>query len=106
MRVSESWRHPRGIDGRQRRRFKGTPVHAKIGYGSNKKTRHMLPSGFYKFRVCNEADLELLLMHNRSYAAEVAANVSSSTRKKIVDRAAQLNIRVLNGKARLTQEEN
>jgi len=66
----------------------------------------MLPSGFYKFRVCNEADLELLLMHNRSYAAEVAANVSSSTRKKIVDRAAQLNIRVLNGKARLTQEEN
>ena len=24
-----------------------------IGYGSNKKTRHMLPNGFHKFTVCN-----------------------------------------------------
>ena len=24
-----------------------------IGYGSNKKTRHMLPNGFFKFTVSN-----------------------------------------------------
>ena len=24
-----------------------------IGYGSNKKTRHMMPNGFYKFVVNN-----------------------------------------------------
>lgn len=36
-----------------------------IGYGSNKKTRHVLPSGFVKFLVHNVQDVELLLMHNR-----------------------------------------
>jgi Ribosomal protein L32 len=34
--------------------------------GSNKKTRNVLPSGFYKFLVHNVKELELLLMHNRS----------------------------------------
>jgi large subunit ribosomal protein L32e len=37
----------------------------KIGYGSNKKTRHLLPIGFQKFVVSNVKDLELLMMHNR-----------------------------------------
>lgn len=36
-----------------------------IGYGSNAKTRHMLPTGFLKFVVSNVKDLELLMMHNR-----------------------------------------
>ena len=61
-----------------------------IGYGSDKKTRYLLPSGglqtmlhlfvlqelyththfwesagFYKFVVNNVQDLELLMMHNR-----------------------------------------
>lgn len=43
---------------------------AQIGYGSNKKTRHMMPSGHKAFLVNNTRDLDLLLMHNRTYAAE------------------------------------
>ena len=42
-----------------------------IGYGSNKKTRHMLKNGFKKFLVHNVKELELLMMHNTVYAAEV-----------------------------------
>jgi large subunit ribosomal protein L32e len=66
----------------------------------------MLPNGFYKFRVCKPADIELLLMHNRKYCAELAANLSSRKRLDIVKRAAQLGVRVINANARLNQEEN
>ncbi len=42
----------------------------QIGFGSNKKTRHMMPSGHKAFLVNNTRDVELLLMHNKTYAAE------------------------------------
>lgn len=42
----------------------------QIGYGSNRKTRHMMPSGHKAFLVHNPADVDLLLMHNRTFAAE------------------------------------
>ena len=47
-------------------------------------------AGFYKFLVHNTKELELLLMHNRKYAAEIAHNVSSLKRKAIVERAREV----------------
>ncbi|KAI9594683.1 60S ribosomal protein L32 [Syncephalis fuscata] len=106
LRVDASWRKPKGIDNRVRRRFKGQIAMPNIGYGSNKKTRHLMPSGFKKFLVSNVKELEMLMMQNRTYAAEIAHNVSSRKRIQIVERAAQLNIKVTNGKARVRTEEN
>ncbi|CAI5980212.1 unnamed protein product [Closterium sp. NIES-64] len=105
-RTPESWRRPKGIDSRVRRKFKGTPLMPNIGYGSNKKTRHMLRSGFQVFRVHNERDVELLLMHNRKYVAQIASAVSTRKRKAIVERAQQLDVKVINGNARLRSTED
>merc|ERR1712057_75235 len=99
MRVPESWRRPKGIDSRVRRKFKGKVLMPNIGYGSSKKTRHMLKSGFKKFVVNNVNDLELLLMFNRSYAAEVAHSVGRKTRESILERAKVLDIKITNAAA-------
>ncbi|KAK9235078.1 ribosomal protein L32e [Lipomyces kononenkoae] len=102
--VKEAWRKPKGIDSRIRRRFKGTAAMPKIGYGSNKKTRHLMPSGHKAFLVRNVADVELLLMHSKTYAAEIAHNVSSRKRISILEKAKQLGVKVTNPAARLRLE--
>merc|ERR1712124_49100 len=105
-RVDSSWRAPRGIDSRVRRRFKGSTRLVKIGYGSNKKTRFMMRDGFKPFNVRNVADLELLMMHNHTYAAEICHNVSAKKRAEIVSRANELNIKVTNKDAKLRSEDD
>jgi large subunit ribosomal protein L32e len=104
-RVGESWRRQKGIDSVVRRKFRGKVRMPNIGYGSNKKTRHMLPNGFYKFLVHNPTEVDMLLMQNRTYCAEIAHNVSSRVRIQILDRAAQLDVKVTNAGAKLKTEE-
>ncbi|KAA8494591.1 60S ribosomal protein L32 [Porphyridium purpureum] len=104
-RVPESWRKPKGIDSAVRRRFRGTVRMPNIGYGSDKKTRDMIPSGFYKIVVNNVEELQMIMMHNRKFAAEIAHAVSAPNRKKIVERARELDIKVTNAGARLRTEE-
>ncbi|KAL3007454.1 hypothetical protein AAZX31_08G335600 [Glycine max] len=49
-----------------------------------------------RFVVHNVKDLELLVMHNRTYCAEIAYNVSTRKRKEIVECASQLDVVVTN----------
>ncbi|EGX47484.1 60S ribosomal protein L32 [Orbilia oligospora] len=102
--VDASWRKPKGIDNRVRRRFKGQAAMPKIGYGSNKKTRHMTPSGHKAFLVHNVNDVDLLLMHNHTFAAEISHAVSSRKRIEIVAKAKALGVKVTNPKGRVTTD--
>ncbi|XP_055097769.1 large ribosomal subunit protein eL32-like [Symphalangus syndactylus] len=104
--IKPNWWKPRGIDNRVGRRFEGQILMPNIGYGSNKKTKHMLPIGFRKFMVYNIKELEVLLMCNNSPCAEIAHSVSSRNREATVERAAQLAVRVTDPHARLRREEN
>ncbi|KAK6527965.1 Scaffold-type E3 ligase [Arthrobotrys megalospora] len=104
MCVDASWRKPKGIDNRVRRRFKGQAAMPKIGYGSNKKTRHMMPSGHKAFLVHNVNDVDLLLMHNHTFAAEISHAVSSRKRIEIIAKAKALGVKVTNPKGRVTTD--
>ncbi|CAG9460710.1 unnamed protein product [Pedinophyceae sp. YPF-701] len=104
--VHKSWRRPKGIDSSTRRKFKGHIPMPNIGYGSDKRTRNMLPSGLYNAVVNNMTDLEALMMHSKRFCCTIGSSVGARSRKALVERAKQLNITVTNGKARLTTEDH
>ncbi|SGZ47904.1 CIC11C00000003909 [Sungouiella intermedia] len=103
-RVAENWRKQKGIDSCVRRRFRGTIPQPNIGYGSNKKTKHMNPSGLRVHVVRNVKDLDVLLLHSKTYAAEIAHSVSSKNRVEIVTKAKSLGVKVTNPKGRVSLE--
>ncbi|EPY75198.1 60S ribosomal protein L32-like protein [Camelus ferus] len=70
--MKRNWWKPRGADSRVRRRLMGRILTPNTGCGSNKKTKHILPSGFRKFLVHNIKQLEVPLMCNKSHWAEIA----------------------------------
>merc|ERR1712129_120612 len=104
--VKRNWRRPKGIDNRVRRKFKGMYKMPNIGCGSSSATRHMMPTGFKKVLIHNLKEMEVLMMSNKTYAAEIARGVSAKNRKTLIERAAQLAIRVTNPNARIRSEEN
>jgi large subunit ribosomal protein L32e len=103
--LKPSWRRPRGIDSRIRRQYRGNKPLVKCGYGQAWKTKFLLPNGFKKFLIRNNQDLEILLMNNRVYCGELAHNLGAAARKKIVLRAAELNVKLTNAKGKLVKEE-
>ena len=105
LRLRTGWRKPHGIDNPMRRRFKGTPAQPKIGYGTDRRFKYQSADGKKRFNVSNLKDIEMLLMHNRQYAAVINHNVGAKTRKLICERAKVLGIKVVNGAARLVAEE-
>ena len=76
----------------------------KIGSKQDHKTRHLLPNGFKKMLISCEADIELLLMNNRTYCGEIAQGISVGKRLRIVQRAKELNVRLTNAQAKAKKE--
>ena len=64
----------------------------------------MMPSGHKAFLLNNTRDVDLLLMHNKTFAAEIAHAVSSRKRVEIIARAKELGVKVTNPKAKVTVE--
>jgi len=107
IRVGRSWRSPRGIDCRVRRRYRGTLRMPVIGYGSNNRTKHLLPNYKKKFVVNNVKELDMLLMNSDKYCAEIATTVGAAKRIDIIRRADELGVKLTNRKSvKVTRFEN
>ena len=76
-----------------------------IGYQNARSTRHQHPNGLKSLRVHNVSELEVLLMHNRTFCAEIPRNICFRKRKAIITRADELKITVLNRNGKTDKDE-
>ncbi|MCL5439594.1 MAG: 50S ribosomal protein L32e [Thermoplasmataceae archaeon] len=90
----ESWRKPRGKHSKLREHQDWRPPVVDSGYRGPRATRGLHPSGFSEVMVHNVADLGKL--NRETEAARIGSTVGSRKRKEIVEKADEMNIRVLN----------
>ncbi len=92
--MSESWRRPRGLDHKMRRKIKGWPPMVSTGYKGPKTARGLHPSGLREVIVHNVDELNLI--DPSVQAARIAHTVGKKKRALILAEAKQKRIRVLN----------
>jgi len=93
-RLKDHWRKPRGIDNKMRTELKGWPRSVKPGYRGPAAVRGLHPSGLEEVMVFNPRDLEKI--NPETQAARIGGSVGAKKREAILERAKDLNIRILN----------
>lgn len=94
VRVSPSWRKPRGIDNKMRVKLKGYPKLPSIGYRNPKLVRGLHPSGYEEVIVYSPKDLEKINPENQ--VARIAHAVGFRKKLGIIEKAKDLDIKILN----------
>lgn len=93
---SLSWRRPRGLDNKVRRKIKGWPASPSTGYKGPKIARGMHPSGYMEV-IVNNAEAVVAVDPN-THAIRIAHTVGRKKRAVIIAEAKRLNIKILNVK--------
>ncbi|MDH5438814.1 MAG: 50S ribosomal protein L32e [Candidatus Bathyarchaeota archaeon] len=102
-RVEKSWRKPRGLDSKMRKRVKGWPRSVAVGYRGPKDARGLHPSGYVEILVRTVDDVSGV--DSETQAVRVGHTVGARKRVEILARAEELGVRVLNPKAVEVAEE-
>jgi Ribosomal protein L32E len=93
-RFSTSWRKPRGLDNKIRRKILGWPPGPCTGYKGPKVARYLHPSGFTEVIVYNVADLSKVDVNTQ--AIRIAHRVGKRKRADIIAKATEMNLKILN----------
>jgi len=94
VKVKESWRRPRGLDNKMRRKIKGWPPTVSTGYKGPKGSRGLHPSGYREVLVHNAK--EISKVDPKSEAARIAHTVGKKKRTQIIAEAKKHEVFILN----------
>jgi large subunit ribosomal protein L32e len=94
VKLKESWRRPRGLDNKMRRKIKGWPPTVSTGYKGPKDARGLHPSGYREVLVHNAK--EISEVDPKSEAARIAHTVGKKKRVQIIAEAKKRKVFILN----------
>ncbi len=102
-RFSVSWRRPRGLDNKIRRKIKGWPAGVSVGYKGPKIARGLHPSGYREVLVNNVQ--ELSIVDPNTQAIRISHTVGKRKRALVIAEAKKLNLKILNIKVSAEAEK-
>ena len=96
VKLKESWRRPRGLDHKMRRKIKGWPPTVSVGYKGPKVARGLHPSGYKEVLVHNAKEISNI--DPKTEAARIAHTVGKKKRVQIIAEAKKKKVFILNFK--------